>query len=753
MRVFCFFYIFCLAVVHLAAQTLILDSPPTVRVGVLGGANATLHLPSFTKIPGYQTTFLPYTPAPELQNDASFRSSLALGIAAGALVEIPFSNALYFGLRGVFATHSGVLRAAQRFYTTDANGGEYYPTVEHTLSFALSTLNVEAMLAWKPQWEALPNVVLSVGAAAAMPIADLSFVQTARVEAAQSPVIPMLNVNTLSGTLPFSALNFSVLGGLGYEVPMPLGAGGTGGQLLVVPEVQGLLGITSGLSDGGAWNMAQLRATIGLRYEFPRLFERGEEMEKIDTVRKTHISESLVLTSIPDSLIVGVVRQERDTAWVANIRTVRLINRRTDTLIATQVVKRKPKMQFSLVAMGVNADGKEVAMPEVRVEEIIGQKYFPLLGYVFFDERSAVLPMRYTLLTREQSANFTTLSACLPGALKRDPLMPYHQLLNILGERLKRFPKATITLTGCNAGAGAEQGNTALSEARAKAVKQYLCDVWAIEPERMTTKARNMPEKPSLPTTEADKRAENRRVEITSTTPEVLEWVIIADTLHTLTPNTARFITHIESESLIRSWRLAITYNGDTVRTFDSTGAPPQTFDWDFGKEFRAAGRDLRLLTNSFVLLPQLTDDDGSAITSEAASLPVKQVTVQKKRRERKRDKEFEEFSMMLFEFNESRASQAQASTIDFIKSHLKVLSELAVVGYTDRTGSAEYNRKLSLERARQIARAITGEESPSEQVIVRGVGSDEILFDNIVPEGRFYCRTVKVTVETPVNR
>jgi hypothetical protein len=32
------------------------------------------------------------------------------------------------------------------------------------------------------------------------------------------------------------------------------------------------------------------------------------------------------------------------------------------------------------------------------------------------------------------------------------------------------------------------------------------------------------------------------------------------------------------------------------------------------------------------------------------------------------------------------------------------------------------------------------------------GVGNAELLFNNDIPEGRFYCRTVNIVVKTPVQ-
>jgi hypothetical protein len=665
------------ALALLPAQTLLQSSvvvnpaiPPTVRVGVIGGANFTLHLPNFTTIPGYKTTFLTYKSAPELPSDESFRSGFTTNLTLGALAEIPLDESFMLGLRGMVASHGGELYATQRFYTAD----DSEPTVEHKLSFALSTLSVEATAVWKP----LPNLLVSLGMAGAVPLEGKTFVQSARLNSAGSPVVPKLVETSVSGDLPLAGFMLSALGGLAYELPVPLSADGIAGRVLFVPEIVGMLGVNpvlDGFSSGNFWNMAQIRAGIALKYEFPRQTERREHYEWIDTVRIVKTRESLVMASLPDSLIIGNIGRGNDTVWAGNLRTVKELLRRTDTLITTKIVLRKPAMHFSIAALGVQPDGKETALPEIRIEEIIGQKYFPLLNYVFFAERSAEIPSRYVRLTREEAASFQATRL-----RKGEALALYHNILNVLGERMKRLPAATLTLTGCNANVGAEKGNLALSEARAKAVKQYLCDVWGIGQERISTKARNLSEKPSLPSGEADKSEENRRVEISASAPEILEWLIVADTVRTASPPTARILTQTETEREIRSWRLTITHKSDTVRTFDSAGAPPPMLDWDFAKEARLQGRDLALLTEPFVINPELTDAEGNIAQSEAVSLPIKQITVQKKRRERRKDKEFEEFSMMLFEFNESRTSEAQQYTIDFIKTHIKPYSDLAVV-------------------------------------------------------------------------
>jgi outer membrane protein OmpA-like peptidoglycan-associated protein len=56
-----------------------------------------------------------------------------------------------------------------------------------------------------------------------------------------------------------------------------------------------------------------------------------------------------------------------------------------------------------------------------------------------------------------------------------------------------------------------------------------------------------------------------------------------------------------------------------------------------------------------------------------------------------------------------------------------------------------EYNRNLAGSRAKATASAIG-----TPNATIQGIGSSELLYDNDVPEGRFYCRTVTIFVASP---
>jgi hypothetical protein len=54
---------------------------------------------------------------------------------------------------------------------------------------------------------------------------------------------------------------------------------------------------------------------------------------------------------------------------------------------------------------------------------------------------------------------------------------------------------------------------------------------------------------------------------------------------------------------------------------------------------------------------------------------------------------------------------------------------------------------KLSGKRAEE-----TGQALAIKNVEIKAMGNTKLLYDNILPEGRFYCRTVEIVIETPIT-
>ena len=160
----------------------------------------------------------------------------------------------------------------------------------------------------------------------------------------------------------------------------------------------------------------------------------------------------------------------------------------------------------------------------IRVEQFQSLQIRPLLNFIFFDQDASTLPARYVRLTPEETKSFF-----VDKLHNYETLQLYYNVLNIIGRRMHEHPEATITVTGCNDATGNELGNENLSRQRAETVRDYLANVWNISLRRMKVSARNLPADSSNIAV-ADGIQENRRVEISSETWEIVQPVITRDT-------------------------------------------------------------------------------------------------------------------------------------------------------------------------------------------------------------------------------
>ena len=192
-----------------------------------------------------------------------------------------------------------------------------------------------------------------------------------------------------------------------------------------------------------------------------------------------------------------------------------------------------------------------------------------MLPYIFFGNGSAEFPLQYNQLQPQETQAFT------PEHFNDSSLIGvYYDMLNIIGKRMKEKPSASITLTGCNSNEGVEKGNSALSQKRTETVKNYLTSVWGIEPQRITVKSRNLPANPSNIAKE-EGLAENRRVEISTNTPEIIAPLITRDTTRVSTPPIVRFETVTESQAGEQVYSLATSQNNKLLQAFNGNGKPP----------------------------------------------------------------------------------------------------------------------------------------------------------------------------------
>lgn len=74
----------------------------------------------------------------------------------------------------------------------------------------------------------------------------------------------------------------------------------------------------------------------------------------------------------------------------------------------------------------------------------------------------------------------------------------------------------------------------------------------------------------------------------------------------------------------------------------------------------------------------------------------------------------------------------------------------IRVEGFTDSTGSAEYNQALSERRALEVARALQNQGISPDRISTRGLGQDYPVATNATPAGRQQNRRVEITILNP---
>ncbi len=494
--------------------------------------------------------------------------------------------------------------------------------------------------------------------------------------------------NKLSGDIPnASTLDFSLVAGLSYTLPL-----GNSYEWFLEPELYyhyGLLPVASGLS----WNASSLTGGIAIKYS-------------------------------PRAKIIPVLPPKKAP------------------LPPLPPPPLPPKFEAFITAVSLDENGNESPVSKIRIDEYEYRKIHPLLNYIFFEENSDKISDKYKILSQEEKNNFT------PNNLtKLKTLDVYYLILNIVGYRLQKFPNITINLIGCNSNKGPEANNLELSRKRAENVKNFLVNEWNISPDRITIESKNLPDIPSNPTRiEGDQ--ENRRVEIKTTYNDILfEPLVIRDTLRTTNPPIIRFKPSFSSDIGVKSWKV-ITYQGSKIlKTFEGTGEPPEKLDLDLVKEEEY----VPLLDQDFKYKLIITDKDNKTWESEIKSLKVEPYTIENKflaliDGKEVDAREFDQYSLISFGFNKSDLTPEHIPIINIAKKRITPNSIVEIIGRTDNVGDANRNQKLSEERA-----YVTADTLNVNRKFAKGIGAKDPLFDNNLPEGRFYNRTVYITIETKI--
>jgi outer membrane protein OmpA-like peptidoglycan-associated protein len=412
------------------------------------------------------------------------------------------------------------------------------------------------------------------------------------------------------------------------------------------------------------------------------------------------------------------------------------------TLAPEQVIEEETSDSVELQFVGIkNENGKDVYVPanliisKTRYEVIV-----PLLNYVFYEYGSSEIPRRYHLINSMNEFDVTRLKG-------RTILETYYEILNIIGYRLRQNPNAKITLVGCNSDIGEEAKNQQLSQRRAENIAKYLQNVWEIEPERIEIQARNLPAKPSNPKL-PEGNSENQRVEILSNDLSILSPIVLLDSACNVAPDYIRVFAKIHSKAADWSWSIGSFFR-DFAAIEKRMNIPVDSLD--LGTKF-LCNRALSLPVADFELT-FFSNSDTARNIKRFISLPIVwKETVQD-------TAAMEKLVLPYFDFNSSEIKPIQKEFISKFKDKFAKAKRITLIGHTDVIGSPEYNLHLSQERIEAISKLLIesgfignakdhDEYSDEKQIVKEPVGAIKQIFDNKLPEGRFFSRTVEILIE-----
>lgn len=627
-----------------------------------------------------------------------FEDGTGGGVTVGGFGEIAIDEVFFLHLGLNYSMQNATLKKAEPIWLGLGNG-EIYGEFEHTIEAKLSSIGLQPMLGIN----ILPQFKFLVGVRAGFMIGKTYSQKEVITNPTDRGVFKENGLRTRnenSGDIP-DASGFAVALAANLRYEFPLNANKT---LFIAPSVGLLYGLTPVVS-GVTWNAHTI--TLGL-------------------------------SIVGDISIISTKQPLPEVA----VKPVEKVKEVPPPPVIPVVVDTKPLVLAKRLEASVRAElrdgSRKIPDNKIQVEEFLSISMRPLLTYVFFDANSSEIPARYKKIDQDEAENYNVKN------LYNTPTLPtYYEMLNIVGSRLRDNPKSKLRLVGCNSNSDDEKGNLELSRKRAEAVANYLTKTWGIASDRLAVSAKNLPATPSTPDV-ADGIEENRRVELYSDNSDITAPVVTNDTLRLYSPNRIVFYPSVVADTTVVERQLTVWQdeNQPIVTYLDSDLDSPVELDLSEKIALK------QTLDKPISYKLTATDATGNTVTTKHASVTLQQKTIKMKSQKQDGDRRIDRYSIILFDFDKPTLSQEQLKQTKFIKERIEAGSKVSVTGYTDRMGDEEHNKRLSEERAKNMARALKIDDA-----VIKGIGRDNPLYDNTLPEGRIYCRTVEVVVETPISK
>lgn len=622
----------------------------------------------------------------------TFEDGTGIGWLAGNSIEVPFgTNISLFG-RAFFHKADGDFVGAPKDQPRVSldDGTLVYLSTEHQLDVSLDYIQLEALGAYYVS----DKVYLAIGPGVAIPT-QASYTQ---VEEIQQPFGITFRNGERSRQIASANFNDNpkTETNLRINVHALVGADlSIAENLFLSPEAGLIFPFTNVLSDND-WSVSTLHAGLVLKYEL----------------------------GTPEKVVIKEPAPEPEPVVQA---------------------KFSPSPIASIKANSLLANGTMLEFGQVTVSEENNNNYVPLLPYIFFDAGDSKIQNRYTTLSSSEINNFDE------STLQDSVISVYHNLLNIVGSRMQKNTNANLTVTGCIEPSEDGTNQNKLASSRAQNIKDYLVNIWGISAGRINTQSRELPEKISNRSI-AEGRQENRRVELSSSSPEILEPVRLITHNSEVSPKSIVMEPTVKYDENLKGWDIVANYMDDTqLWSKSGNGSPSSTMQWDLdrNKIIELARKDVQ--GNHISVKLKVVDNEGN---SDEASTAVP-IFYEKKSKYYDgvlvKDSVVERYNLIFFDYDMPLINKANENTFKDILSRINTNSSVSITGFTDKLGTDDYNKQLSIDRAKSVEDAIKERVVP-EKIFSKGVG-ETLIYNNDFPEGRFYNRTVIVEITTPLKK
>jgi len=696
------------------------ESETNAKLGLFGMYGFNQHSTSFSNLPNIPNC------CPEFQNGSG--NGLNLGLSYERKLHPKWWIGARVGLFQLDGTLSEIEGTPVVY-----NGQIYDGKFEHSIQSKINLLAIEPHISYN----AFSDFFINFGFRTGMNISDSYSQKEQIVDPKNAGTFLDENGNNtfsrirnkFSGSIPNSAsLQYGIIGGINYELSI-----NSNRTLILAPEVQFYYSL-SDIINNIDWRANSISAGLALKYRILEDIKKKEskiQRFELDTIAiiSEDIESKIIKIGLSNSSF-GILENDNE---IIEIETIS----RTDTLFVPVQYSFDNKIEI----FGMDSNGKIYNQPDFEVVEFVSNRLDPLLNYIFFEENTSEIPVRYKLLSNSEAKVFDEQSLDTLSTLEI-----YYNILNIVGSRLQRMSNTNLRILGCNADMGSETSNTILSLNRANSIKEYLINSWDIDPNKIIVSTRNLPEKASYPKNDLSKMAENRRIEMYSNNAELFKPLFINKTETVMRPEILRVNTGLEGQNkTIYKTDLKISQNSREEETlvYSKSDLQDYTIDIDLNLQtFQMPDFKIPLDISLDII-----DIKGNLHKLNKQSNAIKFVSAKQKTSNIGENFEVEKFSLILFDFDKAEISKENGEIIEFIKNRIKPNSNIEIFGHTDQIGNEQYNIKLSERRAIAVQKLLN-----QENVKLFSIGGNQELFDNSLPEGRFYSRTVTIVVKTKVE-